>query len=113
MNENTQETLKKFGYEVKHIKKGGKQEFPEWTKTLEKITAKELMNKEFVILEYVLGHSKKYDSDFAVMRIAVGPNEERQFATSSTVLIGQLEENKDNLPLLVKLSKVDKYYIFE
>ena len=109
----SQETLEKFGYKVKKIKKSSRQEFPEWTKTLEKITAKELIDKEFVILEFVMGHSRKYKSDFAIMRIALSPKTERQFITSSGVLLDQLEENKDNLPLLVKLSKVDTYYIFE
>ena len=109
----SQEKLIKYGFEVHKIRKGVAQEFPGWTKTLNKITAKELLNKEFVILEYVVGHSHKFNTDFAMLRIVLEKKQERLFITSSGVLIGQLEENKANLPLLVKLVKQDKYYLFE
>jgi len=106
--------LELYGYKVNKIPKEKleKMELPDWVDKVEKTPIEGVLNRDIVVLDFVLLFSKKFSGQFAIILIALGPNEERKLITGSKVLLKQLEEYKEFLPFGCKIEKVNRYYTF-
>lgn len=77
-----------------------------------KVKFSDLIDKEIIIKDFQILPSKFGKGEFAVV-LASFPNREEFFTiTSSQVIMKQLNEIKEKLPVKATVKKVKKYYTF-
>jgi hypothetical protein len=78
----------------------------------EKVTFGELIDKNFLVLDYELYPSKFEDcNEFAVILIQLN-DRQAVTTTSSRVIIDQLGRIKNQMPVKVQLQRRNKYFTF-
>lgn len=78
-----------------------------------KIGLKDVIGKDFVILDFKIFSSNfKPGSKYATVLVQLD-NEKRKFNTGSTVLLKQLEQLKEHLPVIATIKKRKQYFVFE
>lgn len=77
-----------------------------------KVKISEILDKEIEVIRYKLADSK-YKNNEKCLTIQFNYNGEKHVIfTGSSVLIEQCEQYKDEMPFLVTIKQVDKYYTF-
>jgi len=82
-----------------------------------KITIEEILGREIIVLRYRISDTKYVDAknpkcltvQFVFSEL---PNEHRVFFTGASVLMSQLENNKDKLPFISVIRRVGRYFTF-
>lgn len=77
----------------------------------EKIRLDDVLNQEITVIGYSIKSSKLKEGKYLTLQIKL--NEEKHVLfTGSLVLIDQIEKYKDQIPFMVTIRKINKYYSF-
>lgn len=75
-----------------------------------------IINKEILIKSFKLANSKYKTKEYATVQFNDLSSEDKIenfiFFTGSGVIMDQLTQNKEHLPFLTTIKKIDKYYTF-
>lgn len=79
-----------------------------------KISIELILNQEILIKSFKIGNSKYKTKEYATVQFnnlnSENGSENFIFFTGSGVIIDQLNQNKEHLPFLTIIRKIDKYY---